>query len=110
VTAAAYREVGGLEPIASLEDAAFEERLREHGIPVRRAGDVRVRTSARLDGRAGRGLAVDMAVAAVPGVSPPRVWRCPARVSKRKTSIGNAYKFVNAKNKTIYQIIRTSIK
>jgi glucosyl-3-phosphoglycerate synthase len=63
VTAAAYREVGGLEPIASLEDAAFEERLREHGIPVRRAGDVRVRTSARLDGRAGRGLAVDMAVA-----------------------------------------------
>ena len=33
VTAAVYREVGGLEPLASLEDAAFEIRLREHGIP-----------------------------------------------------------------------------
>ena len=63
VTAAVYREVGGLEPLASLEDAAFETRLREHGIPVKRAGDVRVRTSARLNGRAGRGLAVDIAVA-----------------------------------------------
>jgi glucosyl-3-phosphoglycerate synthase len=63
VTAAVYREVGGLEPLASLEDAAFETRLREHGIPVKRAGDVRVRTSARLTGRAGRGLAVDIAVA-----------------------------------------------
>jgi glucosyl-3-phosphoglycerate synthase len=63
VTAAVYREVGGLEPLASLEDAAFETRLREHGIPVVRAADVRVRTSARLSGRAGRGLAVDIAVA-----------------------------------------------
>jgi glucosyl-3-phosphoglycerate synthase len=63
VTASVYREVGGLEPLASLEDAAFETRLREHGIPVRRPGDVRVRTSARLSGRAGRGLAVDIAVA-----------------------------------------------
>ena len=63
VTAAVYREVGGLEPLASLEDAAFETRLRDHGIPVTRAGDVRVRTSARLNGRAARGLAVDIAVA-----------------------------------------------
>ena len=63
VTAAVYRKVGGLEPLASLEDAAFETRLRDHGIPVKRAGDVRVRTSARLHGRAGRGLAVDIAVA-----------------------------------------------
>jgi glucosyl-3-phosphoglycerate synthase len=63
VTAAVYREVGGLEPLESLEDAAFETRLREHGIPVKRAADVRVRTSARLNGRAGRGLAIDIAVA-----------------------------------------------
>ena len=63
VTAAVYRKVGGLEPLASLEDAAFETRLRDHGVPVKRAGDVRVRTSARLHGRAGRGLAVDIAVA-----------------------------------------------
>ncbi|MGZ4252394.1 MAG: glucosyl-3-phosphoglycerate synthase [Solirubrobacteraceae bacterium] len=63
VTAAVYRKVGGLEPLASLEDAAFEARLREHRIPVRRPGDVRVRTSARLHGRARRGLSVDIAVA-----------------------------------------------
>jgi len=63
VTAAAYREVGGLEPLVSLEDAAFETRLREHGIPVTRAADVRVWTSARVNGRAERGLAVDIAVA-----------------------------------------------
>ncbi|MGZ6609278.1 MAG: glycosyltransferase family 2 protein, partial [Solirubrobacteraceae bacterium] len=62
VTAAAYREVGGLEPLAALEDAAFETRLRDHGIPVTRAADVRVRTSARQEGRAPRGLAVDIAV------------------------------------------------
>jgi glycosyltransferase involved in cell wall biosynthesis len=62
VTAAVYRDVGGLEPLAALEDAAFETRLREHRIPVTRAADVRVRTSARLEGRASRGLAVDIAV------------------------------------------------
>jgi glucosyl-3-phosphoglycerate synthase len=62
VTAAVYRGVGGLEPLAALEDAAFETRLREHRIPVTRAADVRVRTSARLEGRAPRGLAVDIAV------------------------------------------------
>jgi glucosyl-3-phosphoglycerate synthase len=62
VTAAVYRQVGGMEPLASLEDAAFETRLREHGIPVTRAADVRVRTSGRLHGRAERGLAVDLAV------------------------------------------------
>jgi glucosyl-3-phosphoglycerate synthase len=62
VTAAVYRDVGGLEPLASLEDTAFETRLREHGIAVTRAADVRVRTSGRLNGRASRGLAVDIAV------------------------------------------------
>ena len=62
ITARAYLQVGGLEPLPALEDAAFARRLRAHGIPIRRSGDVRVRTSARLDGRAGRGLAVDMAV------------------------------------------------
>ncbi len=62
VTAGVYRDVGGLEPVASLEDATFEARLRDHGIPILRAADVRVRTSPRVDGRAGRGLAVDIAV------------------------------------------------
>ena len=62
VTAAVYRQVGGLEPVAALEDATFEARLRAHGIAILRAADVRVRTSSRTDGRAPRGLAIDMAV------------------------------------------------
>ena len=48
----------------ALEDAAFAQRLHAHGIPILRAADVRVRTSARLDGRAARGLSVDLAVSA----------------------------------------------
>jgi glucosyl-3-phosphoglycerate synthase len=62
VTAAVYRDVGGLEPVAALEDAAFEARLRAHRVGILRAGDVQVRTSARSSGRAQRGLAVDIAV------------------------------------------------
>jgi glycosyltransferase involved in cell wall biosynthesis len=62
ITASAYREVGGLEPVAALEDAAFEERLHAHGIAVLRAPDVVVVTSARAAGRARRGLSVDLAV------------------------------------------------
>jgi glucosyl-3-phosphoglycerate synthase len=62
VTAAAYRSVGGLEPVVALEDAAFGQRLEDQGIAILRAPDVRVRTSARRDGRAQRGLALDLAV------------------------------------------------
>ncbi len=62
VTAGVYRAVGGIEPLRALEDAAFAERLAQAGIPVLRAADVRVRTSARADGRAARGLSVDLAV------------------------------------------------
>ncbi len=62
VTAATYREVGGLEPVPALEDAAFAERLRGHGIPILRAADVIVHTSARAEGRTPRGLSVDLAV------------------------------------------------
>ncbi len=63
VTAAVYRAVGGLEPVAGLEDASFATRLAGRGISILRATDVRVRTSARSVGRAPRGLAVDLAVA-----------------------------------------------
>jgi len=63
ITAAVYLRVGGLEALPALEDEAFAARLRQHGIPILRATDVRVRTSARSDGRARRGLAVDLAVA-----------------------------------------------
>ncbi|MGH2857823.1 MAG: glucosyl-3-phosphoglycerate synthase, partial [Solirubrobacteraceae bacterium] len=62
VTAEVYRSVGGIEPLAALEDAGFAARLRERGVPILRASDVRVRTSARSNGRATRGLAVDLTV------------------------------------------------
>ena len=52
VTAQTYRRVGGLDACAALEDQAFGAKLARHGIPVVRAADVRVRTSARTDGRA----------------------------------------------------------
>jgi glucosyl-3-phosphoglycerate synthase len=57
-----YRRVGGLDGSIALEDEAFSVRLAEHHIPILRAADVRVRTSARSDGRARRGLSVDLAV------------------------------------------------
>ncbi len=62
VTAETYRRVGGLDACAALEDQAFGAKLARHGVPVVRAADVRVRTSARTDGRARRGLSVDLAV------------------------------------------------
>jgi hypothetical protein len=62
VTAAVYRRVGGLEPLPSLEDEAFQRRLGANGISIRYAADVRVRTSARVDSRARRGLGVDLSV------------------------------------------------
>ena len=63
VTAETYARVGGIEPCDVLEDEAFERRLRRHGVPIERLSAVRVRTSARLDGRAPRGLANDLASA-----------------------------------------------
>ncbi len=62
VTAGLYQRVGGLEPVAGLEDARFAARLIDHGVSILRATDVRVRTSARSVGRAARGLSVDLAV------------------------------------------------
>jgi glucosyl-3-phosphoglycerate synthase len=62
VTAATYRDVGGIEPLAALEDAGFAARLTQHGVQILRAADVKVQTSARSDGRVARGLSVDLAV------------------------------------------------
>jgi glycosyltransferase involved in cell wall biosynthesis len=62
ITATAYRDVGGLEPLTALEDDAFAARLSQHGIPILRPADVRVRTSARPEGRVTRGLSVDLDV------------------------------------------------
>jgi glucosyl-3-phosphoglycerate synthase len=63
LTAAVYREIGGLEPRASLEDEHLEQVLRQQGIPIERLLSVRVTTSARLSGRAKRGLAHDLTLA-----------------------------------------------
>jgi glucosyl-3-phosphoglycerate synthase len=61
LTAAVYREVGGLEPRTALEDEHLERVLHQHGIPIERLLSVRVTTSPRLVGRARRGLAHDLA-------------------------------------------------
>jgi glycosyltransferase involved in cell wall biosynthesis len=62
ITARAYREVGGMEPLEALEDEALARRLRARGVPIHRLGSVRVSTSARTVGRAPRGLARDLLV------------------------------------------------
>jgi hypothetical protein len=64
LTAAIYREVGGLEPSNALEDERLEDALRRHGVPIERLLSVRVVTSSRLVGRAGQGLAHDLSAAA----------------------------------------------
>jgi glucosyl-3-phosphoglycerate synthase len=63
LTASAYSEIGGLEPCAALEDEYLERALSRCGIPIERPLSVRVATSARLVGRANRGLARDLALA-----------------------------------------------
>jgi hypothetical protein len=63
LTAEAYAEVGGLEPRAALEDEGLEHALTSRGIEIQRPLTVTVTTSARLVGRAARGLARDLALA-----------------------------------------------
>jgi glucosyl-3-phosphoglycerate synthase len=60
LTAAAYGRCGGLPVRAALEDEALAEALTRQGIAIHRPRRVRVRTSARTDGRAPRGLAQDL--------------------------------------------------
>lgn len=60
LTAAAYRRCGGLPVRAALEDEALAQALLRQGIPIHRSRRVKVRTSARTDGRAPRGLAQDL--------------------------------------------------
>ena len=62
VSADVYRRVGGLEATPALEDEAFAGALALHKIQILRPADVRVRTAVRTDGRAARGLSVDLAV------------------------------------------------
>ncbi len=60
LAAGTYEEIGGLDPVAALEDEALERSLRRHGVEIERRLDVRVATSGRLRGRAVRGLARDL--------------------------------------------------
>jgi len=62
VRADVYRRVGGIDAAPALEDEAFADTLALHRIPILRPADVRVRTAVRTDGRAARGLSVDLAV------------------------------------------------
>jgi glucosyl-3-phosphoglycerate synthase len=64
LTAGTYRECGGLPRCEVLEDEALERELETRGIPIHRSLSVRVSTSARIDGRAGRGLSQALALAA----------------------------------------------
>jgi hypothetical protein len=57
VRAGAYLDVGGFPPVTSGEDHALLHRLHRAGYRIARPTDLRVRTSARLDGRAPGGLA-----------------------------------------------------
>jgi len=63
LTAETYRAIGGLPERAALEDEALQRALEDLAIPILRPSSVRVRTSARLDGRAPRGLARDLGLA-----------------------------------------------
>lgn len=62
LTPRAYRGAGGMGLLAALEDQDLEDRLAAAGIAIHRLAPVRVRTSARTDGRAERGLARDLAL------------------------------------------------
>jgi len=55
-----YRQIGGLEPLAALEDEGLERILRGQHVPIERLLSVRVTTSPRLEGRAQRGLSYDL--------------------------------------------------
>lgn len=59
-TAQAYARAGGMPVVATLEDAAFVDRLRRADLRLRHEPRVRVFTSARLEGRASVGLAAQL--------------------------------------------------
>ncbi|HSS32081.1 MAG TPA: glucosyl-3-phosphoglycerate synthase [Solirubrobacterales bacterium] len=67
LTPRAYRQAGGMGWLAALEDQDLEDRLAGAGIEIHRLRPVRVTTSARTDGRAERGLALDLGLAAWAG-------------------------------------------
>ncbi|MCX5045423.1 glycosyltransferase [Aldersonia sp. NBC_00410] len=55
-----YWAVAGFAPLATGEDVDLVHRLQQHGVPITWAGDLAVRTSARLHGRAPSGFAAHL--------------------------------------------------
>ena len=73
-TVDAYLAVGGLPHVPMLEDIAYVETLRRADLRIRHSPRVRVRTSARRDGRVALGLSTQLeewAGAVALGVIPP---------------------------------------
>lgn len=60
LTPRAYRQVGGMAQLESLEDEELEERLAAAGVVIHRPASITVTTAARTEGRAERGLARDL--------------------------------------------------
>jgi hypothetical protein len=95
LTVAAYAACGGLPPQAALEDEALARELARCDIPIHRSRAVRVRTSARTEGRAPRGLARDLALSS---------WR--ARRSYRAEAFPLA-RLLEAKDSSIALVLPT---
>jgi glycosyltransferase involved in cell wall biosynthesis len=64
VTPRAYRQAGGMGWLVALEDQELEDRLAAARVKIHRLRPVKVVTSARTDGRAERGLGLDLALGA----------------------------------------------
>lgn len=60
VTATAYRRIGGVPAVATLEDVALHAALRRADARIRHSPAVRVWTSARRDGRVAIGLSTQL--------------------------------------------------
>ena len=70
---AAYRSLGGFEPVAAAEDARIVDAAHRDGLRVRRDGAIRVETSSRLAGRAVDGLADHLRRLGEPAAPSPRM-------------------------------------
>lgn len=60
VTTEAFEKAGGVPDVKFLEDVAFYRSLHKNDVPFRHSPAVRVRTSARLEGRTELGLSTQM--------------------------------------------------
>ena len=77
MSAATYRRIGGVPPIATGEDAAMIDAAARLGLRTRRDATVLVRTSMRRHGRVDGGFASSLAAERLPVVAHPddEAWR-----------------------------------